>query len=244
MNVTVLYKWGRDPEETFVYEDGSIKLRRDRLVASDDDAAAIANARQVAEATGGQLVGATIGSGDATWAMARGAARAVSMGAFMPSVDNARTAAELAQAVRAAGDADLVVMGDAREAAAVPGALASQLGLPLVAGVQDIQADLGAVGCVIAHSKAGKVVETLRVKLPALVAIAATENEKNVPSIKQMLAAKKAPLDKVDGSPVPETGIAATAHRTPEIHRATIFDGTPDQAAAALVGALQADGAL
>lgn len=38
MNVTLVYKWGRDPEEIFVYDDGTTKLRRDRLVASDDDA--------------------------------------------------------------------------------------------------------------------------------------------------------------------------------------------------------------
>ena len=63
MNVTLVYKWGRDPEEIFV-DDGTTTLRRDRLVASDDDAAAIACARGLAEATGGEVVGATIGSGD------------------------------------------------------------------------------------------------------------------------------------------------------------------------------------
>lgn len=64
MNVTLVYKWGRDPEEIFVYDDGTTKLRRDRLVASDDDAAAIACIRELAEATGDKVVGATIGSGD------------------------------------------------------------------------------------------------------------------------------------------------------------------------------------
>ena len=72
MNVTLVYKWGRDPEEIFVYDGGTTKLRRDRLVASDDDDAAIACARGLAEATGGEVVGATIGSGDVSWAMARG----------------------------------------------------------------------------------------------------------------------------------------------------------------------------
>lgn len=47
-----------------MYDDGTTKLRRDRLVASDDDAAAIACIRELAEATGDKVVGATIGSGD------------------------------------------------------------------------------------------------------------------------------------------------------------------------------------
>lgn len=69
--------------------------------------------------------------------MARGASRAVSAEGLAPSPDDRQTAEALAQVVEAAGEADVVVMGDARDAAGVAGALAAYLGLPLVAGVRD-----------------------------------------------------------------------------------------------------------
>lgn len=244
MNAVVLYKWGRDPDETFVYDDGSTKVLRDRLVSSDDDAAAIVCAREWAQAQSADLTAVTIGNGDVAWAAARGAARSVSAGELMPSVDETVTAEALANAARAAGSADLVVMGDARDTAGVAGAFAALLGLPLVAGVQDFAADPDDSRYVIAHRKADKVIETLRVALPAVIAVAAVEQEKNVPSIKQMLAAKKAPVESVSGASVREAAVSRTGQRCPELHRATIFGDEASQAAAELVAALRADDAL
>lgn len=123
MKVVIAYKWGRDEEDALVYDDGSIKWKRDKLVASDDDAAAIACARSVAAATGGELVAATLGNGDASWALARGAVSAVSAEGLEPAVDEAQTAANLAAVVAEAGEADLVVIGDAQKSAGVAGPL-------------------------------------------------------------------------------------------------------------------------
>ena len=53
--------------------------------------------------------------------MARGASRAVSAEGLAPSPDDRQTAEALAQVVEAAGEADVVVMGDARDAAGVAG---------------------------------------------------------------------------------------------------------------------------
>lgn len=244
MNVTVIYKWGRDPDEILVYDDGSYKLRRDRLAANDDDVAAIVSARQLAKGTGGELTAATIGSGDTSWAMARGASRGVVAPELMPSIDNAVTALELEQAVKAAGDAPVVVMGDAQDAAGVAGCLAARLGMPLVAGVMDFAVDPDDEAKLLAHRRNGKTVETIRISTPALITVAATENEKGAPTMKEMLAAKRAPLEKVEGAAIPETTVEVTGHRCPPIHRARIFDGSPAEAADQLIAALKADGVL
>ena len=133
--------------------------------------------------------------------MARGASRAVSAEGLAPSPDDRQTAEALAQVVEAAGEAAVVVMGDARDAAGVAGALAAYLGLPLVAGVRDFAADPDDPGRIVAHRKTDKTLETLLIAVPALITVSAVEDEKNVPSMKQMLAAKKAPVEKVNCAP-------------------------------------------
>lgn len=244
MDVVLVYKWGRDPEEAFVYDDGTFKYRRDRLVASDDDAAAAACARKLAEATEGHITGVTIGSGDVSWAMARGAARGVSAESLMPSVDDAQTARSLARAIQAAGNADVVVVGNALDAAGVAGVLAAELDLPLVADVQEFEADKEHPGCIIARRKNGKTLQTLRITTPALIAIAATESEKTVPTMKQMLAAKKAPVEKIDATSDESGHVSTVSYRRPEVRRARMFDGTAEEAAQALVNELRAIEAL
>ena len=176
--------------------------------------------------------------------MARGASRAVSAEGLAPSPDDRQTAEALAQVVEAAGEADVVVMGDARDAAGVAGALAAYLGLPLVAGVRDFAADPDNPGRIVAHRKTDKTLETLLIAVPALITVSAVEDEKNVPSMKQMLAAKKAPVEKVEGRALPATEIEKTAQRRPQVKRARIFDGPVEQAAKDLVAALRADGIL
>lgn len=173
--------------------------------------------------------------------MARGASRAVSAEGLAPSPDDRQTAEALAQVVEAAGEADVVVMGDARDAAGVAGALAAYLGLPLVAGVRDFAADPDDPGRIVAHRKTDKTLETLLIAVPALITVSAVEDEKNVPSMKQMLAAKKAP---VEGRALPATEIEKTAQRRPQVKRAKIFDGPVEQAVKDLVAALRADGIL
>ncbi|MRX81107.1 electron transfer flavoprotein subunit beta/FixA family protein [Eggerthella guodeyinii] len=243
MKVLLAYKWGRDEEDAMVYEDGSVKWRRDKLVPSDDEAAAIAYAREVASATGGELVAATMGTGDVSWALARGAASAVSAEGLMPESDEGQTASHLAALVEAAGGAELVVVGDAQKSAGVAGAVASKLGLPLVSGVRDFAVH-GDAGKLVAHRATPMGVEELEIELPAVVSVAAVDTEKNVPSMKEMLAARKAPVSKIDLADDAAARVSVAAFRAPAPHLAKLFEGEPAQAAERLVATLRADGVL
>ena len=244
MDVTLVYKWGYDADEAYIASDGSFKWKKGKLVASDDDAAAIASAREIAGATGGTLTGATIGDGDAGWAIARGAACVYCDESCAIVPDDLAVANMLKAVVQAAPAADLVIMADSADRAGVAPALAETLGLPCVLGVRDVAVDPEDGTSLLAHRSVEGGMETLRFTAPALVSVSALTSEKTVPSMKEMLAAKKAPRTKVEAA---AGGVSAVTERSiskADLKMARIFEGSPDEAAQQLVAALRADGVL
>jgi electron transfer flavoprotein beta subunit len=247
MNVAIIYKWALNPEDAIVKDDASVTWRRPKLAASDDDAAAIACARSLAQATDGEMTAVTIGDGDATWALARGASRAVCIDDYRPCDDDTRTAQALAQAVRAAGDFDVIVMGDMQLHAGVAGALAAELGIPAVLGADDIEPDPDGPDAIRVRRQSPDAIETFRVHTPALVAVAAVRTEVDVPGIKQQLAAKKLPVDHKTTDQVADLKpdvVAEQGTRLPVQRIATTFEGTVEQQVAQLLEALRNDQAL
>jgi len=244
VKVLICYKWERDSGEATISHDGSLKWFNTKLKPSDDDAAAIACARQIAADTSGDLTAVTIGDGDAAWALARGASRTVCVSAYTPSKDDAVTAAQLAKSIKAAGEFDVVLMGDAQEFAGVVPITAALLGLPLVAGVSDVAIDPGSPDCLIAHRTTAEAQETLKIRVPALVSVAASGSEKAIPSMKQILAAKKLPIDELDAAEmgtVAETRMVVKEIRVPARREVQMFEGDVPQAVGELIAALRAD---
>jgi len=247
MDVAIAFTWSRDPQDAAVREDGTVDWRGARNMPSDDDAAAIAAAAALAGATGGQVVGVTLGDGDPSWALARGASRVVSVTDVPPMLDAGATAAALAVAVRHAAPVDVVVMGDMAENPGVAGALASQLGVPALLHVDSIGIAEDRARRLVARRTAGDQVETLAVDAPALVAVVAAAAEKKTPGMKELLAARKRPVEKISaadlGAPSADR-FEPVASRLPAGHAARIFQGEPGQAVEALVSALRADGVV
>lgn len=242
MDVTLVYKWGYDPDDAYIASDGGFRWKQGRLVASDDDAQAILCARGLAEATGGVLRGATIGNGDVTWAAARGAQGLFVAEGVQPMSDDVAMARALADVVVGAGTADVVVVADAIDAACVAPALAVLLGLPCVLGVRDFA--IGEDGAtIVAHRPVEGGMEQLEFGAPVLISVSAAASEKNVPSMKAMLAARKTPKTPVAAA-VAESALAVESLGKAPIQRAQIFEGSPDEAAAALVAVLRAKDVL
>lgn len=242
MKVLFCYKWKRDPGDAAISSDGSLKWFFTTLKPSDDDSAAIVCARQIADSTNGSITAVTIGDGDATWALARGAQKAVSVPDFMPSEDEAITGARLAEAIRGAGDYDVVIMGDTQEFAGVVPVAAASLGLPLVAGVSGVSYDEAYPDCLIARRLNDDVQETLKIQLPALVSVLATDSEKLRPSMKQMLMAKKMPVEKLEAAdPVAARGVCLEVLGTsmPEFREAEIIDGDAQEVSEKLLSILR-----
>ena len=243
MNVTIVYKWGYDPDDAYIASDGSFRWKQGRLVPSGDDAQAVACARNLAEATGGTLRGATIGNGDATWAAARGAQELFITENALPSSDDLATARALRDVVSGAGTADVVVVADSIDSAGVAPALAALLEIPCVLGVRDFAiADDGKT--IVAHRANSVGVELLEFSAPVLISVSAATSEKNVPTMKEMLAARKTPKEQVAAEATEESSVAVQSLVKAELKRARIFEGSPDEAATALVAALRTDGVL
>lgn len=112
-----------------------------------------------------------------------------------------------------------------------------------MSGVRDFEASADG-SAIIAHRVVPEGVEELEISLPAVISVAAVDTEKNAPTMKEMLAARKAPITKVDLASADNGRMRVAAVRTPAPHLAKTFDGSVDQAAEQLVAALRADGVL
>lgn len=242
MKTVIVYKWARDAEDAAVRNDGSVDWRNAKMTAGEDDFAALEAAKAIAGDD--DLVGLTIGDGDASWALARGVLQAVSVTDAPHLTDNASTAAIIAAAVRQIEDVDVVVIGDSEEYAGVPVALAGLLGWPAVAHVGSAAASDGRVRIV---RKQGRNEQTISIAAPVVIAVSAASPEKNIPGMKEQLAARKRPITRLTLAAVGagcDDRLSSTATRLPETTAARVFDGDPAAAAAQLVAVLRGEGVL
>jgi electron transfer flavoprotein beta subunit len=205
----------------------------EKPAAGEDDHAAIAVARQVAGDD--DLAGLTLGGGDASWALARGVPRGVRVEAA--PAGQAATAAVLAAAIRAGG-ADVVVIGDAEGSGLVPAAIAGHLGIPALLGVTDATVVDGRL-----RVRRGD--EALDVDGPVVLAVSASGPEAKAPGMKEMLAARKRPVEALTvAHPASTAALDETGTRPPGSGAARIFQGEPATAARQLVAALRSEGVL
>ena len=244
MRAVVAYTWARDVAGAVVRQDGSVEWRSAKMAPGEDDHAALAAALSVTAAAGDELVGLTIGNGDASWALARGVEQAVQVTDATVQDDDAATAAVLAAGVRSIGAVDVVLVGDSEEHPGVPVALAAHLGWPAVVGVAAATARDGRVEVV---RTVDDLEETLSLALPVVVGVAARSAEARAPGMKELLAARKRPVTRTSlaerGVEVPEPLVDRGTH-LPATAPTRVFDGEPGEAARQLVAALRNEGVL
>ncbi len=244
MKIVVVYKWARDPEDAAVRGDGSVDWRGAKMAAGEDDPAVVAVGLAVASASGGGVVGLTIGDGDPSWALARGLEQTVSVADVPSLADNAATADVLAAAIRWIGEVDVVVIGDAEAYPAVPAVLAGVLGWPVLLGASTATFTDDRL---IATRRLDGRDQTISLGVPAVLGISAASAEKQAPGMKEILAARKRPVTPVSLADL-ATGqldrLESRATRAPEVGSAHIFEGGPETTARQLVDALHADGVL
>lgn len=244
MTTVVAYSWARDAASALIRADGTVDWRNTRMSAGEDDHAAVAVARDLAGTDADGVVGVTIGDGDASWALARGVARAVCVPDAPALDDEAATAALLAAAVQGVPDADVVVIGDSEEHPTVAAALAGHLEWSVVLGATSATVTPDGI---VAVRRAGDADEIITVAPPVVLGIRAEAAEAHAPGMKEMLTARKRPVER---HTVAELGVPLPAPptplgtRLPDLAGAQMFGGGPDEAARALVAALRADGVL
>ncbi|OZB87842.1 MAG: hypothetical protein B7X41_11285 [Microbacterium sp. 14-71-5] len=260
MKIVVAYKWAPNPQDADVAPDGSVDLGRAKWAVSEYDPVALELARQLADVTGGEVIGLTVGPAAIDTPLARKAALSRGLDRLvlvaddaLDGVDGTRVAAVLAAAVRRIGDVDVVLAGDSSidvAAGQVALTLAGTLGWLGLAAVGAVRpADAGAGLVVERELPAGTAV----VSVPTPVVLAATADAvvPRVAGMKDILAAAKKPVEVLSLAElaVAEPGAVLTTLATAKPggaeRTARIFDGSDAAAAATeLVGALRQSGAL
>ncbi len=253
MSVVVLYKYAANPQDATVAADGAVDWSRAKSAVSEYDAVAIELGRQIADATGGELVGASVGAAEVGSSMAKKTALSKGLDRGLAVADDAarewtstRVASALAGLVRSVDGADLVITGDSSidtGARMMSALVAGFLGWPCFQEVSSVErsGDGWAVTQVIAGGT-----RTIDVAGPVVVAASSDAVAAKVPSMKEILAAGKKPFEVVEAAvlDVAEAAVEVTGRSKPDARarKNTVFSG--ESAAADLVSALRGDGVL
>jgi len=258
MRIVVAYKWTSDPEEATVRADGTVDWSRAKPSLSAYDPVAIEMARRLADETGAELIGVTVGGKGVAApiackaALGRGLDRLVIVeDESLAGTGRSELAAVLAEVIRYIGDVDLVVTGDSSvdvAAKMIPTVLAGELGWPAVAEVGSATGQAGALRVERAIPGGTQVLE---VSGPAVLAASVDAAVARVPGMKDLLAAGKKPVERLDlaALKVPERSavVTVTGRALPKrkARQGRLIDtAAPAEAAAELVAALRQAGAL
>ncbi|HEY0117243.1 MAG TPA: hypothetical protein VGC04_00510 [Cellulomonas sp.] len=263
MKIVVAYKWAPNPQDATVGADGTVDWGRAKAAISEYDPVAVELGRRLADATGAELVGVSVGGADVASPMARKSALSRGFDRIVVVADDSLvglgttgTALLLAEVVRHIGDVDLVLTGDSSVdvgAQMVPAVLAGALGWPAVAAVGAVTGTAGDLTVERAHEGGSQV---LSLRGPAVLATASDAVVPRVPGMKDILAAGKRPTEELALAGLTGfTGLTGSAAR-PEVlatHRPAlkarkgqVIEAGTDVAAAVaeLVAALRADAVI
>lgn len=258
MKIVVAYKWAPNPQDADVRPDGSVDWSRAKSAVSEYDPVAFELARRLADATGGEVVGLTVGAASIDTPLARKAALSRGLDRLvmvaddaLAGVDGTRLAAVLAAAVRAIGDVDMVLAGDSSVDVAegqVAMTLAGELGWLGLNAVSSVTAGDGGV---VVERDLPSGVATLAVTGPVVLAASSDAVVARVPGMKDILGAAKKPVELMAladlAVPAAEVALVTLATAKPDAgaRQGVVLDGAdPAAAVAQLVGALRQARAL
>lgn len=241
MKSVIVFKLCKDPKDAVVDSAGQADWGMATLASSDDDF----RASEIAKELGGEVIGLTIGSGDTAWAAARGASQTVLLADVMPFEDAAATAAVLAKAIQDIGDVDLVLIGDSSWDPAVPALLGAKLGWTSLMGVLEVREQNDAL---VARRRTVSVEQEIEVPKPAVLGILALSGEETPPGIKQVIMARKKPVEKktlADLGAAVEDAVSVAGSTLPDSTEAVMITGeTPEETVQKLLDVLHGEEVL
>lgn len=258
MKIVVAYKWASNPQDASVGADGTVDWNRAKPGISEYDPVAAELARRLADATGGEVIGLTVGAKRVDTPLARKAALSRGLDRSVIVADDAldgagstELAAVLAAAIRHIGDVDLIITGDSSVDVGgkmVPTVLAGQLGWPAIAEVTSVS---GAAGALRVERAITGGTQTLELSGPAVLAASTDAAVPRVPGMKDILSAGKKPVETLDLASLdvaaagPAAAVTGTARPDLKARKGIVIKTTdPAAAAAELVAALRGAGVL
>src|SRR5271156_3640653 len=255
MNIVALVKSAVDEAELRADASGHPVLKGAATKMSNFDANGVEEALKQKEQNGGTVTILTLGGADAKKAireaLAMGGTKAVQvLTEPADAPDSLATAYCLAQAIKRMGDVDLVFCSEGASdtyQGEVGAMVAEFLDMPFIAYAKKVETADGRVRCEQALRGSVRVLEA---KLPAVVSMVSGGNAPRYPTLLQvMVAGRKAieeiPLVSLKGPDYPETGTEVVDVTLQGTNRKRVlFDGTPEESARKLLGALKQEGVL
>jgi len=255
LKVIACFKWIMDEADIKV-DAGSRRLILDRVgyKISPYDRNAIEEAVLLKERHGANVVAMTVAPPSAKPCLKDALSRGPDNACFVndPSLvdlDPSQTTNILASAIKGQGEFDLIICGEGSGdlyTQQVGPALAEKLGIPCATYVNKLTY-VEAEGRIIAERKLKDCVEVVTMPLPALITVLPDINVPRIPSLKQVLAAGKKPVDSVTLSAL--GGACETCMQTTGIVAATMERrrqkfGAEQGDIRAAVGALMKEGVI
>lgn len=247
MTIAVAYKWAANPQDASVGADGTVDWSRAKPAVSEYDPVAAQVGRTLADQTGAEIVGVSVGTRAVSGSMAKKAAMSRGFDRGVVVADDAvagwnltAVARALADLVRTIGDVDLLLTGDASidENARMTSALvAGYLGWPCLQEVQAVEKTDS--GWTATQSVSGGT-RAVTVNGPAVIAVTADAAKTKVPGMKDILAAgkKKVAVAKAGTPPVSVELVERTRPETRSRKNKIVADADE------LVAVLRTDGVL
>jgi len=255
LKVITCFKWVIDEADIKV-DANSRRLILDRVgyKISLYDRNAIEAAAQLQEQHGAGVVAITVAPPTAKQCLKDALSRGPDKACFvndplLVDLQPGQTAAVLAAAIKAQGEFDLIICGEGSSdlyTQQVGPVLAENLGIPCATYVNKLEV-VESEKRIIADRKLDDCVEVVSIKLPALITVLPDINTPRIPTLKQVLAAGKKPvenitLDALGGaceSCLQTTGIVAAT-----MERRRLKFGTEAEDIRALIGALLKEGVI
>ena len=242
MKTAVIFKWCKDPSDARVSDQGEVSWPNVKNSPTDDDPAAMVVAKGISSPD--DIVGVTIGDGKPEWAAARDAASTIIVEDVVAASDGTVAADAIAAGVKHAG-AEVAVIGDSDWDYGTVVAAVGKIGWKSYAGVVDAHTDGDAIMLTIKTPGGNKIVST---HAPVTICAKALGQEQAVPGMKQTLAARKKPVEKLNSNELGAfSDMLSVSEGThlPSGKSCVVIDGSDANAAAVqLLDALRSDGIL
>jgi electron transfer flavoprotein beta subunit len=218
VKIVACFKVTPEAQDITSKPDGSLSFDRAAWKAGAYDLNAIEAARELADATGGAVVGLSVGGAALGAAKIRKDVASRGLDELVLFADDAfagadayQTAGLLKAALEEIGDYDLVLLGAGSSdvyAQQVGNELGALLGAPTLNAVSKIAAEPGRL---VVQRTLEDEVQVLEVALPAVLSVTSGINTPRIPGMKDILAAAKKPVTELDAGAAGAGEFAPTA---------------------------------
>jgi len=253
LNIVVLAKSAVDEAEVRADEAGNAIAKGGARKVSNFDRVGVEEAVRQKERHGGTVTVVSLGTGDAKKqikeAMAMGADKALLVLAE-PVPDALGTAYLISKAVQRLGTFDLLICSEGSSdtyQGEVGAMIAEFLTVPFLADAKKVETDGAKVRCELRADGGVRLVEA---ELPAVVSVVSEANDPRYPTLLQVMAASKKPIEELPLSSLRDAGYPDTGFQVMEVklqsadRKRIIIEGSPEEASRKLVEALKKEGVL